>query len=430
MIDVLILGGGAAGLFCAAQLGRMAPELQTVVVERRERPARKLLITGKGRCNLCNDCEPAVLLHNVPHGARFLFSAANAFTAKDTMRFFEGCGVPLKVERGNRVFPVSDKARDIVDALMNAVRQAGVRVAHATASGLLIEEGRACGVRLEGGGELRARSVVVATGGASYPATGSAGDGYRFAAEAGHRVAAPQPALIDLLTEEGFVSELAGLPLRNVTLSLFDRKKPKKPVYRELGELLFTHRGVSGPLVLTASSLLDAGRAGDYFLSIDLKPALDPSALERRVLRDFSERLNRDFANALDGLLPRTLIPIVIRLSGIAPHKKVNAVAKEERAALCRLLKDFRLHIRAAGPLEEAIVTRGGVCTAEVDPRTLRSKKTEDLYFIGEVLDVDGLTGGFNLQIAFSTAFLAAKALSTALSAKQTEELERGKTGL
>lgn len=423
MIDVLIAGGGAAGLFCAAQLAKLAPGLQVAVLERRERPARKLLITGKGRCNLCNLCGPQEQLQNIPHGARFLYSAANAFTAEDTMRFFEEHGVPLKVERGNRVFPVSDSARDIVDALLAAAAEAGARLVQGTAASLLWENGRVCGVRTGDNRELFARAVVIATGGASYPATGSTGDGCRLAQEAGHRVEPLQPALIDLVSEEAFVRELSGLSLRNVTLSLFDKRKPKRPVYRALGELLFTHRGLSGPLALTASSLLDASRPADYTASIDLKPALEMPALERRVLRDFSEQLNRDFGNAFGGLLPRTLIPVVIRRAGIDPHKKVNAVTKEERTALCRLLKDFSLQLCALGPLEEAIVTRGGVCTAEIDPRTMRSKKAQGLYFIGETLDVDGLTGGFNLQIAFSTAFLAAKALSAQPERKETENV-------
>jgi predicted Rossmann fold flavoprotein len=420
MTDILIVGGGAAGLFCAAQLAEMAPGLQVAVLERRERPARKLLITGKGRCNLCNLCPPQEQLQNIPHGARFLYSAANAFTAEDTMRFFEQRGVPLKVERGNRVFPVSDSARDIVDALLAAATRTGARLIQGAASSLLVEDERVIGVRTEEGGELLAHSVVIATGGASYPATGSVGDGNRLAAGAGHQVQPLFPALVDLITQEGFVRELSGLSLRNVTLSLFDKKKPKKPVYSALGELLFTHRGISGPLALTASSLLDAARPADYSVFIDLKPALDMPALERRVLRDFSGQLNRDFGNALDGLLPRTLIPVIIRRAGIDPHKKVNAVTREERAALCRLLKGFSLQLQALGPLEEAIVTRGGVCTAQVDPRTMRSKKVQGLYFAGEALDVDGLTGGFNLQIAFSTAFLAARALC-AQAAEKTE---------
>ena len=420
--DVLIVGGGAAGLFCAAQLGQLAPRLRVAVLERRERPARKLLITGKGRCNLCNRCGPEEQLQNIPRGARFLYSAAHTFTAEDTMQFFEERGVPLKVERGNRVFPVSDKARDIVDALAGAAKEAGAQILHGAAASLIIGDGRACGVRTEGGKELSARAVVIATGGASYPATGSTGDGCRLAAGAGHRVEPLRPALAELITKETFVHEMAGLSLRNVALSLVDGKKPKKPVFRELGELLFTHRGISGPLALTASSLLDAARPEDYTVLIDLKPALDMPVLERRVLRDFSEQLNRDFGNALGGLLPHTLIPAVIRCAGIDPHKKVHSITREERAALCRVLKGFSLQIRALGPLEEAIVTRGGVCTAEIDPRTMCSKKVQGLYFIGETLDVDGLTGGFNLQIAFSTAYLAAKTLGAQLGADEIKK--------
>lgn len=404
--DVLIVGGGAAGLFCAAHL----PGMRVVVLEKRERPARKLMITGKGRCNLTNDCDRDEFLNAVVRNPRFLYSAFDAFPPQEVMRFFESRGIPLKVERGRRVFPQSDQARDIVDALVLAAREAGAQIITGQAQQLLIEDGTVYGVRLDNGEEITARHTVIATGGQSYPATGSSGDGYRLAEEAGHTVNMPYPALTGLTTEPAY-PQAAGLSLRNVTLSLFDRRKPKKPVYQDLGEALFTHTGLSGPMALTASSLLDASRPEDYFLRIDLKPGLTPEELDRRVLRDFSEAPNRDFGKSLSALLPRSLSPIIVKLCGVPPQTKVHAVTREQRAALCGVIKAFEMQVTGLGSFEEAVITRGGVSVREVEPGSMRSKRAKGLSFIGEVLDVDALTGGYNLQIAFSTAYLAAKAL-------------------
>ncbi len=405
--DVIVVGGGASGLFLAAHTA--AGGKRTLVLEKRERPARKLLITGKGRCNLCNDCDRDAFLQNCIRGGRFLYSAIAAFTPQDTMAYFEGLGVPLVTERGQRVFPASQRAMDVVDALVRAVKDAGAQIRCATVAEVLCEEGRVRGVRTAAGERYYADNIVIATGGMSYPATGSSGDGYRFARALGHTVAPPAPALAPLDTKEPWVRELAGLSLRNVTLSLWDQKKPKKPVFQELGELLFTHTGLSGPLVLTACSLLDPARASDFSVAIDLKPGLDRAALDRRLLRDFEERQNRDFCNALDALLPRSLIPVIVRLSGIPPETKVHSLTRTQREALIGLVKGLTLHIKAPGPLEEAIITRGGVKLSEIAPSTMRSKLAEGLYFTGEVIDADALTGGFNLQIAFSTAYLAAQ---------------------
>ncbi len=411
LYDVLIVGGGAAGLFCAAHLSG----LRVAVLEKRERPARKLLMTGKGRCNLTNDCTRDEFLAAVARNPRFLYSAFSALSPQDIMRFFEERGVPLKVERGRRVFPASDSARDIVDALVNAARAAGADILTGEAESLLLEDGadgvrRVQGVRLSGGRELRAGATVIATGGMSFPATGSNGDGYRLAGEAGHTIVTPYPALTGLLTEPAY-PQAAGLSLRNVNFTLFDRYKK---CWSEVGEALFTHTGLSGPLALTASSLMDAARPKDYRIEIDLKPGLDSQALDRRILRDFSEAPNRDFGKSLGALLPRSLCPIVVDLCGVPPQRKVHEITREQRGALCAVIKAFPLAVRGLGSFEEAVITRGGVCVREVDPGSMRSKRAPGLFFAGEVLDVDALTGGYNLQIAFSTAYLAARSIRTA----------------
>lgn len=404
--DALIVGGGAAGLFCAAHLSG----LRVAVLEKRERPARKLLMTGKGRCNLTNDCTRDEFLASVVRGSRFLYSAFSALPPQDVMRFFEEHGVPLKVERGRRVFPVSDSARDIVDALVHAARATGADLLTGEAASLLLEDGAVHGVRLRDGRELRAKATVIATGGMSFPATGSSGDGYRLAGEAGHTIIPPYPALTGLVTAPAY-PQAAGLSLRNVNLTLFDRQKKR---WSETGEVLFTHTGLSGPLALTVSSLIDAARPGDYRIEIDLKPGLDRQALDRRVLRDFAEAPNRDFGKSLGALLPRSLCPIVVDLCGVPPQRKVHEITREQRGALCAVIKALPFTVRELGSFEEAVITRGGVCVKEVEPGTMRSKRAPGLFFAGEVLDVDALTGGYNLQIAFSTAYLAALAIRAA----------------
>ena len=406
MKKIIIIGGGAAGLTAAYFAAKNNPCAQITIIEKNERPARKLMITGKGRCNLTNNCDNDTLLSNIPRNPRFLYSAFSAFSPQDTMNLFEELGVPLKTERGNRVFPVSDKAVDIVDALVNSVKKEKVKIINSTVVQIKSENNIVKSVVLKNGEELFADSILVATGGASYSLTGSTGDGYRFATEMGHKVTEISPSLVPIQCHEGFCSRLSGLSLKNVTLSVYEEGK-KKPIHSEMGEMLFTHFGISGPLVLTASAYINKINEKSYKALIDLKPALSLEQLDDRILRDFKEAQNKDFSNSLDKLLPKSLIPVAVSLSGIEADKKVNSISKEERKRFSALLKAFPLTITSFRPLEEAIITRGGVAVKEINPATMESKLIEGLFFAGEVLDVDALTGGFNLQIAFSTGYLA-----------------------
>lgn len=381
---------------------------EITVIEKNGRPARKLMITGKGRCNVTNNCDVDTLVANVPKNGKFLFSAFSGFSSADTMELFESLGVPLKTERGNRVFPVSDKAVDIVDALVGAVKKSGVNILHSVAEKILTENGIVTGVKTENGKIISADSVILATGGMSYPLTGSTGDGYKMAKELSHTVTELKPSLVPLTVHEGFCSKLAGLSLKNVTLSVFEEGK-KKPVFSELGEMLFTHFGISGPLTLSASSHMRKMGKATYTAYIDLKPALSPEQLDSRILRDFEDEKNKDFANSLDKLLPKSIIPVIISLSGIEPALKVNQISREMRGELCKVIKALPLHIMGFRPIEEAIITGGGISVKEINPSTMESKLVKGLYFAGEIIDADAYTGGFNLQIAFSTGFAAGK---------------------
>lgn len=404
---VLIVGGGAAGLFAAA---RMPGAGRVIVAEKMPQPGRKLLITGKGRCNLTNHCAAPEFLENVPRGAKFLHSAIAAFPPGETEAFFAAQGVKLKVERGGRVFPESDSAADVLAALQRAAgRRADIRMNCPIAS-LLIGEGRVQGAVTAEGEPIRARAVVVATGGLSYPGTGSTGDGYRLARQAGHTVTDTAGSLVPLVTAEREPAQMMGLSLKNVALRLIDRNT-KKVLFEELGEMLMAHFGVSGPLVLSASAHIERDEPGRYALSIDLKPGLTAEQLDRRIQRDFGENLNRAFHNALGALLPRSLITVIVSRSGIDPEAQVNAVTREQRRALASLIKNYTLTVTRRRPVAEAVVTRGGVALREVNPKTMESKLLPGLYFCGEVLDADGYTGGYNLQIAFATAAAAARAL-------------------
>lgn len=403
---VLIIGGGAAGLLCAGYAARRG--LNVTVMEKMDRPARKLLITGKGRCNVCNNCTQDEFMAAVRTNSRFLYSAYSAFSAQDVMALFGELGVPLKTERGNRVFPKSDRSVDIVDALVHFARESGARIEGGRCQRLLIEDGRVTGVVTAEGKSLLADTVVLATGGVSYPLTGATGDGYDLARQAGHTVIPPRPSLIPIITAERWPRDAMGLSLKNVTLRVYGRKP--KPVYEELGEMLFTHFGLSGPLVLSASAHMD-GELSDYRLEIDLKPGLTAQQLDARLLRDFGDSLNRDFINSLGALLPRKLIGVIVQLSGIDGGTKINQITREQRAGLVALLKSLPLTPQAFRPMEEAVITAGGVKVGEVSPKTMESKLVSGLYFAGELLDLDAYTGGFNLQIAFSTAYLAAQNL-------------------
>lgn len=412
--DLIVVGAGAAGLMAAGQAA--ARGARVALVERNERPGRKLLITGKGRCNVTNNCGLDALMAATRRNPRFLYSAFSAFSPQDVMRFFEERGVALKTERGARVFPQSDRAADIVGALTGFVGEGGVTALRGRVVKVLTGRNAVCGVEAADGSRVLGRTVLLATGGLSYPATGSTGDGYRLAASLGHTILPTAPSLVAVAAAEPWCGELMGLSLKNVRLSLW---KGKTALFDELGEMMFTHFGISGPLVLSASSYVD-GAAEDYRLSVDLKPGLTHEQLDARLLRDFSEAKNRAYKNALDRLLPRALIPIVVELSGVAPGREVNAVTREERRRLAGLLKALPLTPSALRPVEEAVVTRGGVKVSEVDPKTMRSKLVEGLYLAGELLDLDAVTGGFNLQIAFSTGWAAGVA-----AAESTIEKDR-----
>ena len=384
----------------AAELGA-----SVTLYEKNDRVGKKLRITGKGRCNVTNDCSVQDFLNNVPTNPRFLYTALSRFSVEDTKSFFENAGVPLKVERGNRVFPVSDKAADVVAAMKSRCESAGVRVVYRKISEIVTCDGRVDGVRC--GSEIhRYDAVIVATGGVSYPLTGSDGDGHKFAKDCGHTVTELRPSLVPIVEKGDSCKKLQGLSLKNVKLTVFTEGNAK-PVYEDFGEMMFTHFGLTGPMILSASAYLpDIGKK-NYCAEIDLKPALDEKKLDARLLSDFSKYANRDFANSLSDLLPQKMIPMIIALSGIDERKKVNSITREERQRLCYLLKHFRIELSHFRPIAEAIVTKGGVAVTDISPKTMGSKLISGLYFAGEVLDLDAYTGGFNLQIAFSTGFLA-----------------------
>ena len=408
MSRIAVIGGGAAGMMFAVLASGKGHQVD--LFEKNEKLGKKLFITGKGRCNLTNNCDEQEFLQAVVSNPRFLYSAIYGWNSADVMDFFEKAGVPLKTERGNRVFPCSDHSSDIIRCLEKKLAENQVDVhLNTEVRSLVIREEKACGLVLEGGAVFQADAVVVASGGKSYPQTGSSGDGYRFAEEAGHTIKDPEPSLVSLTTEEACVKEMQGLSLKNVRLTI---ERGRKKLYDEFGEMLFTHNGISGPLVLTASARVGRELKKEKLAArIDLKPALDRDKLDARILRDFAEAPNRQFRNILGGLLPSSMIPVMVGLSGIDPNKRIHDITKEERNRLVDLIKGFPLTITGTGSFHEAIITRGGVNVKEIDPGTMESRKVSGLYFIGEVLDVDAVTGGFNLQIAWSTAHLAADSL-------------------
>jgi len=380
--------------------------MDVTVFERNDKPGRKLAITGKGRCNLTNNCTPEEFLTNVVKNPRFMMSSIYSFTPSDTIELFESLGVPLKTERGNRVFPVSDRAYDIVDAMK---RYMGVKPVNERVTDIVIGNSCVCGIITEKK-KYSFDRVLIATGGASYPLTGSTGDGYTLARQAGHSITSLIPSLIPIVTEEKEPAEMMGLSLRNVRLDIYNTQK-KKIIFSEQGEMLFTHFGITGPLVLSASSNMHDIEKDKYKIFIDLKPALDEKTLDTRILNDFKKYQNKDFINSLGDLLPQKMIPVFVKTVGIPETKKVNSITKEERKRIVDTLKRLTYTAKGLRPISEAIVTSGGVDVKEINPKTMESKLIPGLYFAGEVLDVDAYTGGFNLQIAFSTANAAANAI-------------------
>lgn len=403
--DAVVIGGGAAGMMCSLIAARRG--LDVILLEPNKMLGRKLRITGKGRCNVTNNCDIKDFLTNIPGDGRFLHSALNRLSPRDTMQFFESLGLPLKTERGNRVFPVSDNANDVAGTLARNLERSGVRHIRESANHIIAENGEVTGVKTDSG-VISCRAAVICTGGLSYPLTGSAGAGYKMARELGHSIAPCRPSLVPLESNDEYCAQMQGFSLKNVTLSAYENDKL---IFRELGEMLFTHFGVSGPLVLSASSHMRNFGSAKYRLSIDLKPALDEKKLDARLLRDFEKYANRDFANSLCDLAGKTMIPVLVELSGIPAEEKVNSITRQQRHDLLRLFKEFPVSISRPRPIDEAIVTSGGVLTKEINPRTMESKLVSGLYFAGEVMDVDAYTGGFNLQIAWSTAYVAANSI-------------------
>ncbi len=401
--DGIVIGGGPAGMFAAILAARQGSRV--LLIERNDRLGKKLLITGKGRCNVTNHCTAAEALQNVPRNGRFLYSAMEAFPPERIMAFFEENGCPLKTERGNRVFPVSDRSVSVLECLQKQMKAAGVQIKTARVEKILTDGDTVCGVKTPRE-EIAAKWVLLATGGVSYPTTGSTGDGYAMARELGHTVAAPEGSLVPLETAGDTCQAMQGLSLRNVAVKLLDARG--KVLYKDFGELLFTHFGVSGPTVLSASAHL---KGEGCKLLLDLKPALEPGKLNERILRDLEMYQNRSMENALTDLLPRSMIPVVLEMLKIDPALQANSLKKEQRRALVELLKGFPVEITGKRPVAEAIITSGGIKTGEINPKTMESKKVSGLYFAGEIIDCDAYTGGFNLQIAWATAHAAAMAV-------------------
>lgn len=403
---VLVVGGGPAGMMAAIQAAKQGNTV--TLLEQNEKLGKKLFITGKGRCNVTNDCDVTELFDSVVSNEKFLYSAFYSFSNQDVKDFFEEQGLRLKVERGRRVFPASDKSSDVIKALGNALKKLQVEIRLRTrVDQVLTENDIVCGVRLSDGECLNADKVILATGGVSYKSTGSDGSGLVMAEKLGHQVTKLRPGLVGMCTKEAWVRDMQGLTLKNVAVSI-GKKQGKKPLYEDFGELLFTHYGVSGPMILSASSRLgDELEKEDLYIKIDLKPALSKEQLDSRILRDFEERKNADLSNAMVHLLPKSMIPVMLYVCGLDPAKKVNEVTRGEREQLVKGMKEFPLTLNGLRDIQEAIITRGGVTVKEVDPSTMESKIVKNLYLAGEMLDLDALTGGYNLQIAWSTGYLA-----------------------
>ncbi|MBR4887620.1 MAG: NAD(P)/FAD-dependent oxidoreductase [Clostridia bacterium] len=409
MFDSIVIGAGAAGMMAASAATLNGSRV--LLLEKNDRPGRKIRITGKGRCNVTNDCDPQEVIRSATANSRFLYSCVHNFTPADTMAYFESLGVPLKTERGNRVFPVSDNAQDIVDAMAGYCENLGVEMRYGcNVTAVMVKDGTVVGVKLRSGEVLEAGRVLIACGGSSYAVTGSDGSGVRLAKQAGHTITKILPSLVPLVAEGEDCSAMMGLSLRNIAVTVEDTET-KKTVFEDFGELLFTHFGLSGPTILSASAHMRSMSPGRYRVHIDLKPALSAEQLDARLLRDFEKNKNRLFSNSLGELLPAKMIPVIVRRSGIGEETRCNGVTKEQRRNFGALLKNFTVDIRDFRPINEAIVTSGGVDVKEVNPKTMESKLISGLYFAGEVLDLDAYTGGFNLQIAFSTGYAAGQQL-------------------
>ena len=409
MNKVIIVGGGAAGMLAGIIAARNG--CQVVLYEKNEKLGKKIFITGKGRCNVTNNCDPEELLQAVKSNNKFLYSAFYSFNSQDMMALLEEAGVPLKTERGNRVFPLSDHSSDIIRGLERLLHRYDVHIRlRKEVQEILIEDGRAVGIRLKDGYKDRAQTVVVATGGLSYPTTGSTGDGYRFARETGHTVTDCMPSLVPLTVSEDYIGEMAGLSLRNVELTI---RNGKKILYQDFGEMMFTHKGITGPLVLSASSSIgkQLKKQGTLEGYIDLKPALSSEQLDERILREFENAKNKQFKNVIGVLFPSSLTPVIIRLGGIPEDKVIHEISREERLNFVSIIKAFPFTIDGLGGYSEAVITKGGISVKEINPGTMESKKIPQLYFAGEVLDLDAVTGGYNLQIAWSTGYLAGMAV-------------------
>ncbi len=406
-MKVIVIGGGAAGLIAAGTAAKTAESV--VLIEKNDILGRKLLITGKGRCNITNSAEIEDIINMYPRNPKFLYSALYTFTNDDIINLIEMNGVKTKVERGGRVFPISDKASDVVNALKKYALKSNVKLIHDTVKSLIITDEKVQGIKTSNG-EIYADRVIVCTGGKSYPKTGSTGDGYKFAKQAKHSVIAPKASLIPVITEEKWVKNVMGLSLRNIRITAYNSKNKK--VYSDFGEMLFTHFGISGPVVLSMSAYLKNIGKEQYRIEIDLKSGLSDEQLNARLLRDFEKYSKKHLINGLDDLLPKALIPVVIKMADIVEHKPINEITKEERLSLVHVLKHLTLTAVDVRPVEEAIVTAGGVKVSEINPSTMESKLVKGLYFAGEVIDVDGYTGGYNLQAAFSTGYLAGMSAS------------------
>ena len=418
MADLIVIGAGAAGMMAA--LAASDCGISVCLIERNEKVGRKLYITGKGRCNVTNHCSPQEVLEHTPHNSRFLYGAMTRTPPSFVEGFFEKLGVPLKVERGNRVFPKSDKAADVIDALLRELRRKKIQILKDRVVELVTSpEGTITGVKGELG-QYPCQAVILATGGASYPATGSTGDGYTMAERLGHTIIEPKPSLVPLETVEDFCSQMQGLALKNVSLKVKNQKN--KVLFHEQGELLFTHFGVSGPLVLSASAHMRDYQKEQYTFVIDLKPALEEQTLDARLVRELSEQSNRDMQNVMGALVPRLMIPMVLSLAQIPPERKAHDVTKGERRRLLDTLKALTIHIKGPRPIAEAIVTSGGIKVGEVDPKTMASKKVQGLFLCGELLDVDAYTGGFNLQIAWATGRAAGEGAALYVQSTQMEQ--------